>query len=367
MSNKGVKISPGLEQGDLLSLVSWLDFLWKKCCIFFKPHRKRRILMFKTRLSELFGIEYPIIQAPMVWVAGVELAAAVSNAGGLGSIGPNAGAKNITDDINETGERLRTQIKRLKTLTDKPFAVNFPIEAGRTFTERCVDVALEEGIEVAITAVGDPKVFTKRFKDGGVKVLHSISNVKFAAKAEAAGVDGVIAGGFEGGGHSGLDQLTTMVLIPQVCDAVSIPVVAAGGIFDARSFIAAIALGAEGVNMGTRFMSCVESDAHPKVKEAMVKAGDVDTLTYRSPMAQGRLLKNRFLEKVLELQARNAPHEEHMKLFNNSLVRGLVEGDIVDGQILCGASTGMIKEMMSAADVIQDIVSKVPDVLKRFE
>ena len=323
--------------------------------------------MFRTKLCELLGIEYPIIQAPMVWVAGAELAAAVSKAGALGSIGPNAGGKTMTADIDETGERLRTQIKKLKTLTDKPFAVNFPIEAGRAFTERCVDVALEEGIEVAITAVGDPRVFTKRFKDAGVRVLHSVSNIKFAVKAEAAGVDGIIAGGFEGGGHSGLDQLTTMVLIPQVCDAVSIPVVAAGGVFDARSFIAAIALGAEGVNMGTRFMSCVESDAHPNVKEAMVKAGDVGTLSYRSPMAQGRVLKNRFLDKVLELQTRNAPHEEHLKLFNNSLVRGLIDGDVEDGQILCGASTGMIKEVVSAADVIQDIVDKVPDVLKRLK
>lgn len=323
--------------------------------------------MIRTRLCDLLGVEYPIIQAPMAWVAGADLAAAVSNAGALGSIGPNAGAKTITTDVVEVGERMRYQIRKMKSLTDKPFAVNFPIEAGRAFSDRCVEVALEEDVQVAITSVGNPEIYTNRLKEGGIKVLHSVSNVEFARKAEAAGVDAVIAGGYEGGGHSGLDGLTTMVLVPQVADAVNIPTIAAGGIADARGFVAAIALGADGVSIGTRFMCTSESNAHPVVKEAMLKARNTSTVSFRTPIAQGRALKNDFINKLVTLQASNASPEEMLQLFNTGLRGGLIDGDMENGQILCGAIVGMIESIVSAAEVIQAIINQLPSVLARFK
>src|SRR4030042_1809719 len=191
--------------------------------------------MKSNRLCQVIGIRYPIVQAPMNWITGADLAAAVSNAGGLGTLGPNAGAKTITRDVEETGESLRCQIRKLKSLTSAPFAVNFPIglegvegEGGRAFSQKCVQVALEEGIKVAITSVGPPNVYTKKFKDAGVKVLHAVSTPRQAKKAEDVGVDAVICEGYEGGGHKALTGLTTLVLIPMTADAVDIPVLRPG-------------------------------------------------------------------------------------------------------------------------------------------
>lgn len=231
--------------------------------------------MGNNRLCELPGIRYPIIQAPMNWVSGTDLAAAVSNAGGLGTLGPNAGADTITADIELTAQRLRSQIRKVKEHTEKPFAVNIAVGVGeeRKYSQRCVEVALAEAIPVAIVSVGSPDVYTKVLKNAGVKVLHAVSTLRHAKKAEEQGVDAVICEGFEAGGHKGFTELTTFVLIPMVADSVKIPVVAGGGIADARGFPAALVLGAEGAYMGTRFMATHESNAHHKVKEAVVKGG----------------------------------------------------------------------------------------------
>ena len=277
--------------------------------------------MKKTKLSELLGIRYPIVQAPMNWVSGAELAAAVSNAGGLGTIGPNAGAKTITADVVSTGERLRSQIRKAKTLTKKPFAVNIAIGAGedRQYSQRSVEVVIEEGIQVVISSVGSPDVYTKVLKDAGVKVLHAVSTVRHARKAEEVGVDAVICEGFEAGGHKGLTELTPFDLIPMIADAVKIPVVAGGGIADARGMLAALALGADGIYMGTRFMVTHESDSHPRIKEAVVGREDACTVSITKDIGVRMLardLNNLFTQEYQEMKAAGASSEELNEFMN---------------------------------------------------
>jgi len=238
----------------------------------------------KTRITEMLNIENPIIMAAMAWVSNAEIAAAVSNAGGLGTLGPNAGASVVTTDISETGERLRTQIKKVRALTDRPFAVNFVVGAAgldKEFSERCIEVGIEEQVPVAIVSQGSPMAHTERLKQAGMKVIHVCAAVAHARKAEEAGVDAVVASGTDGGGHSGFEQNTTFCLVPQVVDAVKIPVVAGGGVADGRQLIAAIALGAEGVYVGTRFIATFENPAHERYKEALLKSRDGDTIAIR--------------------------------------------------------------------------------------
>ncbi len=327
-----------------------------------------------NRLCQLLGIRYPIVQAPMNWITGADLAAAVSNAGGLGTIGPNAGAKTITTDVAETGERLRREIRKIKGLTDKPFAVNFPIgmegieqsEAGRKYSQRCVQVALEEGIPVAITSVGSPTVYTKVFKDVGVKVLHAVSTPSHAEKAEQMGVDVVVCEGHEGGGHKAVTELTTIAMIPMVADRVKIPILAAGGIADARGVAAALALGADGVFAGTRFIATHECDAHPKVKEALVKCSDVCTMSINKWLVTERALKNAFTQKYAEMQAKGTSVEELLRfLSEHSMYRGLVQGDIDEGEVPCGQDAGMITRLQSAAEVVESMMGDLPAVLER--
>lgn len=238
----------------------------------------------KTRITEMLGIKHPIIMAAMAWVSNAEIVAAVSNAGGLGTLGPNAGAKVVTSDVAETGERLRAQIKKVRELSDRPFAVNFVVGAAgldKEFSERCIEVGIKERVPVAIVSQGSPMVHTERLKNAGMKVIHVCAAVAHARKAEEAGVDAVVASGTDGGGHSGFDQNTTFCLIPQVADAVRIPVVAGGGVADGRQLVAALALGAEGVYVGTRFIATKENPAHERYKEALVRSRDGDTIAIK--------------------------------------------------------------------------------------
>lgn len=325
-----------------------------------------------NRICRLLGIRYPIVQAPMNWITGADLAAAVSNAGGLGTLGPNAGADTITSDVDETAERLRRQIRKVKSLTDKPFSVNFLIgyekwemsEVGRRYSQRCIEVALEEGIPVATTSVGPPQVYTRLLKEAGVKVLHAVSTAAQAQKAEKAGVDAVICEGYEGGGHKALTELTTMSIVPMVADAVKIPILAAGGIADARGLVAALALGADGVHMGTRFIATHESDAHPKVKQAVIQSRDDCTVTVNKWVVAGRDLKNTFTSKYAEMMEQGASVEG---LFQQPMYRALVRGDVEDGEIPCGQSAGTIDRIVSAAEVIESIMQETRAVLKRLE
>jgi len=238
----------------------------------------------QTKITKLLGIEHPILMAAMAWVSNAEVVAAVSNAGGLGTLGPNAGARVVTTDVAETGKRLRAQIKRVRELTDRPFAVNFVVGAAgldKEFSEKCIDVGIEEGVPVAIVSQGNPMVHTERLKKAGMKVVHVCAAVAHAKKAEMAGVDAVVASGTDGGGHSGFDQNTTFCLIPQVTDAVKIPVVAGGGVADGRQLVAALALGAEGVYIGTRFIATIENPAHERYKESLLRSRDGGTIAIK--------------------------------------------------------------------------------------
>jgi enoyl-[acyl-carrier protein] reductase II len=325
-----------------------------------------------NRLCHLLGIKYPIVQAPMNWITGAGLAAAVSNAGGLGTLGPNAGADTITADVTETAERLRRQIRKIKTLTDKPFAVNVLVgyeglelsEAGRKYSQRCIEVVLEEGITIAVTSVGPANVYTRKLKDAGVKVLHAVSTASQAKKAEQAGVDAVICEGYEGGGHKALTELTTMVMVPMVADIVKIPILAAGGIADARGMVAAMALGADGVYMGTRFIATHESDAHPRVKQAILESRDACTVTVNKWLVCGRDLRNSFTKKYNEMIAQGASVEG---VFQQPMYHALVKGEVDEGEIPCGQDAAMVGNMLGAAEVIESIMREVQPVMKRLK
>jgi NAD(P)H-dependent flavin oxidoreductase YrpB (nitropropane dioxygenase family) len=322
-----------------------------------------------NRLCELLGIRYPIIQAPMNWVSGADLVAAVSNAGGLGTLGPNAGAKTLTGDVALTGERLRDQIRKVKGLTKNPFAVNIAIGQGelRQYAQRWVEVVLEEGIPVAIVSAGSPVDYTKTLKDAGIKVLHAISTLTHAKKAEGVGVDAVICEGYEGGGHKGFTELTTFVLVPMVARAVKVPVVAGGGIADAKGVLAALALGADGVYMGTRFMASRESDSHEHVKEAVVRAEDVCTISIPKGMLS-RDLKNSFTQKYLEMrEAGVSPKELNDFLSEFSQYRSQVLGDAEGSEMACGQVAGLITSVISAAEIIQGVVNGLPFLLEELK
>ena len=308
--------------------------------------------MKKTRICELLGIEYPIIQGGMTLIASAELAAAVSNAGGLGIINPSAGepvAVKIPDN-------LRNQIRKAKSLTDKPFGVNFSIQLiGEDRT--LIDIAIEEGVGVVTVGAGSPALHTKYFKEHGVKVLHVLASVRHAKRAEAEGVDAVIAEGYESGGLNSPDELTTFVLVPQVVDAVSIPVVAAGGIADARGFVAALALGAEGVQMGTRFVATIECIANQTYKDAVVAATDTGTVIMGRRLIPTRALKNELTKQVLEKEGAGASPQDLLSVLAPGLTEAaLLQGDMVHGQALCGAVAGMINEIVSAGDVVKSLV-----------
>ena len=326
--------------------------------------------MVKNRIGELVGIRYPIIQAPMNWVSGAALAAAVSNAGGLGTLGPNAGADAITTDVEATGERLREQIGKVRSLTRAPFAVNIPIGVGEglNFSKKCVAVVMEEAVPVVITSVGGPKVYTKVLKDAGIKVFHAVSTPKQAKKSEEAGVDAVVCEGFEAGGHKGFTELTTLVLTPLVADAVKIPVIAGGGIGDARGVLAAMALGADAVYMGTRFMATVESESHPRVKDAVVRAQDVCTVSVPKNYMLARDLSNAFTGQYLEMKKAGAPDAELMAfLAEHSQYRGQHLGDTDNGEVCCGQVAGLIDSAPLAAEVIEGIVKNLSSVLEELK
>jgi enoyl-[acyl-carrier protein] reductase II len=319
--------------------------------------------MKRTRLCDLLDIEFPIIQGGMVWVANVELAAAVSNAGGLGLISHTAGL----DKSSDQAASLKQQIKKARSLTSKPFGINLALlNPG---IEDLIATIISEKVGIVVTAAGNPGTYTGRLKEAGIKVLHVVASVKHAQSAEKKGVDGVIAEGYEAGGHNGLDELTTLVLVPQVVNAVKVPVVAAGGIADARGVVAALALGADGVQMGTRFVATTECIAHPNFKEAIVKASDTGTVITGRKLGPARILKNPVADKLLEMEAAGASAEEmaaYIGLESRSR-QGQLEGDLVNGQGYCGAIAGMIKEVQSVSEVMRSIIKTYDTVVKSLK
>jgi enoyl-[acyl-carrier protein] reductase II len=322
--------------------------------------------MTQNRICSLFGIRYPIIQAPMNWVSGAALTAAVSAAGGMGTLGPNAGAVEINPDVEATGELARQQIHKVRSLTDKPFAVNVTVGFGEDmkYSKKIVNVLVEEEVPVAVVSVGRPNVYTETLKKAGIKVLHAISTPRHAQKAEEAGVDAVICEGFEAGGHKGFTELTTFVLTPMVADAVDIPVVSGGGIADSRGVLAALALGADGVYMGSRFMVTRESESHENVKQALVRAKDVCTVSVPKEFMLARDLQNTFTEKFLELQKSGASTEQ----LNNYLEeRGPYKaqhlGEAEDAEIHSGQVADLINDIPPASELVESIIA---DLKKRF-
>jgi enoyl-[acyl-carrier protein] reductase II len=318
--------------------------------------------MGQNRICELLGIRYPIIQAPMNWVSGADLVAAVSEAGGLGTLGPNSGAKKITPDVELTGERMRDQIRKVRGLTRAPFAVNIVAGFGEDlkYSKKVVEVVIEEAVPVAIVSVGRPDTYTGILKEAGVKVLHAISTARHGRKAEEVGVDAVICEGFEAGGHKGFTELTTLILTPMVVDAVSVPVVTGGGIGDARGVLAALALGADGVYMGTRFMVTRESESHTRVKEAIVKGQDACTISVPKDRMLARDLANNFTREYMQMKLAGAsPEELNNYLMQHTQYQAQQLGQADEAEICCGQVAGLITEVQSAGQVMNDVVENL--------
>ncbi|MBW2322828.1 MAG: nitronate monooxygenase, partial [Deltaproteobacteria bacterium] len=294
--------------------------------------------MKQTRVSQVLEIDYPILQGGMLWLADAGLAAAVSNAGGLGVISPMAGMEPHGDPV----KNLEEQIVKAKGLTSKPFGVNIPMDLRDCGL--LMDLLLTQNVPVAVTAAGDPRLYTELLHSGGVKVLHVVSSVKHAQVAEAAGVDGVIVEGVEAAARNGFDELPLFSLIPQTADAVQAPVIAAGGIVDSRGVAAAMALGAEGVQLGTRFVAVKENIASQRYKEAIVAAGDTDTVITIRSLIPSRSLKTPFTQVLLELENAGASVEEIKDFMGHAASRrGGLEGDLENGEAYCGSSGGLIK------------------------
>ena len=313
-------------------------------------------MTFSTPITELFGIQYPIIQGGMIWAAGWKLASAVARAGGLGLIGSGS----MNSDI------LRHHIRQCRDSTDKPYGVNVPLM--RTDADELVKVAVEEGVRIIFTSAGNPGKFTGYIKDYGGTVAHVVPSVALAKKAEDRGVDVIVAEGTEAGGHNGVDEITTIALVPQVVDAVSLPVVAAGGIADGRGIFAALALGASGVQIGTRFACTEESSSHPAYRKAVVDAPDSGTILGLIKIGPARMIRNPFAQSVLEAEAHGANEDELRMLLGHSRSRkGIFEGDLQNGQLEAGQSSGLIHEVLPVAQVMERLIREFIDTRKRLE
>lgn len=300
-----------------------------------------------NRITSLFGIKYPIISGGMVWCSGWRLASAVSNAGGLGLIG--AGSMHP--------ETLREHIQKCKAATDKPFGVNVPLMYPEI--EKIMDIIISEGVKIVFTSAGNPKLWTKKLQDNGIKVAHVISSSKFALKCQEAGVDAVVAEGFEAGGHNGREETTTMVLIPQVRKSISIPLIAAGGIGTGSAMLAAFALGAEGIQMGTRFALTQESSASNEFKELCINLKEGDTILSLKKLSPTRLIKNDFYTTVQEAEDRGATAEEMRGILGRGRAKkGIFEGDLSEGELEIGQVSSLIEDLPTAADVVNSVIEE---------
>ncbi len=312
--------------------------------------------MFHTRVCEIFNIKVPIVLGGMVWAGGADLVAAVSEAGGLGLLG--AGSMNA--------DQVHKELATVKQKTKKTFGINMPLvhpEAGEM-----IAAALDCGANVIATSSGSPKTFTSMIHDRGARVLHVVSNVAFAKKCQDAGVDAIAAEGSEAGGHNGHDEITTMALIPQVAAAVDIPVVAAGGIADGSGLVAALALGAEGVQMGTRFIATKEAAVHPKYKEAVLNLADTGTcITGRTTVGPTRTIRNRLAEKIIQAEAQGMAPEKLFELIGGGRsALAALEGDRDEGSFYCGQIGGLIKELKGAGEVVDETVSQAREIINKL-
>ena len=327
--------------------------------------------MKNNRICELLSIKYPIIQAPMSWISDAVLAAAVSEAGGLGVIGPNAGAKTVTTDVLETAERLRSQIRKTKILTKKPFGINIMCFAqDQPYSDECVKVILEEGVAVGCLCGDQPEKYIKQLKSAGIKILFRalpVNNVEVAKKAEQLGIDAFAAVGYEGGGHLGVDTAPTFVLIPRIVNAIKIPVLAGGGIVDGRGMLAAMILGAEGVYMGTRFIATNECPAHSTYKQAIVNADDSSTAVFTGRVAICRAFKTLLVEHFIRMKrAGTATAEDNANLHRHGSLPW-INGNWDEAVFPCSAAVGLIKEITGVAEVIQGMVKEMDQISKNLQ
>lgn len=309
----------------------------------------------KNTITALFNIKYPLIQAGMVWNSGWRLAAAVSNAGGLGLIGAGSMYPAV----------LREHIQKCKKATTKPFGVNVPMLYPNI--EEIMQIIVEEGVKIVFTSAGNPKTWTPFLKENGIKVVHVVSSVKFALKSEQAGVDAVVAEGFEAGGHNGREETTTFTLIPMVKEKLTIPVIAAGGIATGRGMLAAMVLGADGVQIGSRFVASDESSAHINFKNEVLKTQDGDTQLTLKELAPVRLIKNKFYNEVQELYKQKATVEElKEKLGRARAKKGMFEGDLENGELEIGQIAGLIYKIQPAAEIVEEIIHDFETVKTSF-
>lgn len=299
-----------------------------------------------NRITELFGIQYPVIAGGMVWCSGWRLAAAVSNAGGLGMLG--AGSMHP--------ETLIEHIDKMNAATDKPWGINIPLMYPEI--ERLIEIIIEKGVKIVFTSAGSPKKYTARFHEAGIKVAHVVSSSKFAKKCEEAGVDAVVAEGFEAGGHNGREETTTLALIPQVRDAISLPLIAAGGIGSGKAMLAAMALGAEGVQIGTLFAVSEESSASDAFKQLCVDLGEDGTMLALKKISPTRLIKNELFAKIAEAENRGAEADELRELLGRAASkRGIFEGDLENGELEIGQIASTIKEVKPVAQIMHELIT----------
>jgi len=304
--------------------------------------------MFKqNRVCKLLSIPYPIIQAGMVWCSGWKLASAVSNAGGLGLIGAGSMYPEVLEE----------HIIKCKDNTNNSFGVNLPLLYPDI--DKHIDLILKHGVKIVFTSAGNPKTWTKILKENGITVVHVVSNVKFALKAQDAGVDMIVAEGFEAGGHNGREEITTLCLIPQVVKAVDIPVIAAGGIATGEAMLAMMVLGAEGVQVGTRFAASLESSAHEKFKQTVVEATEDATILTLKKLTPVRLIKNAFYETIKQAEENNASVEELRQILGKGRSKkGIFEGDLVEGELEIGQISGLIKEILPAQTIVENLITE---------
>ncbi len=298
-----------------------------------------------NKITQLFNIQYPIIQGGMIWNSGYKLASAVSNAGGLGLIG----AGSMYPEV------LREHIQKCKLATDKPFGVNVPMLYPNI--EEIITIIIEEGVKIVFTSAGNPTIWTSLLKQNGITVVHVVSSSKFALKAQEAGVDAVVAEGFEAGGHNGREETTTLTLIPMVKKQLSIPLIAAGGIATGRGMLAAMVLGADGVQVGSRFAASTESSAHENFKNTIINCKEGETQVTLKELAPVRLIKNKFYNDIQELYKTNPSVEDLKSLLGRARAkRGMFEGDLVEGELEIGQISGLFEEIKSAKDIIDDMI-----------
>lgn len=302
----------------------------------------------KTKITDLLNIKYPIIQAGMVWVSGWELVSAVSNEGGLGLIC----AGSMKPDL------LKEHIKKCNAATDKPFGVNIPLL--RKDADELVKASLDEGIKIFFTSAGNPKTFTSLLKEKGCTVVHVVANLKYGIKAQEAGCDAVVGEGVEAGGHNGADQITTFCLIPQLVDKLNIPVIAAGGIADGRGILAALSLGAEGVQIGTRFAATVESSAHQNFKDEIVKAGDQATVLAFKKIGLVRIIKNDFAIRAMKAESEGWNEIQLRELLATKRERiGIFEGDLIEGELEAGQGVGLINDIPTVKELFERLLNEI--------